>query len=171
MDDQFRTIEGYPAYRVSRDGDVQSRWSRTVYKRLTETWLPLKPIHRGGYLTVNLSDGLKKTCHSVHRLVLEAFVGPRPVGLICCHNDGDPSNNRVENLRWDSYRANSEDMLRHGTRLMGEQSNAKLTEEAVHEIRRLRSGGGKFADLARRFGVSPQNVEAIVYRRSWKHLA
>jgi hypothetical protein len=24
MDDQFRSIEGYPGYRVSRDGEVQS---------------------------------------------------------------------------------------------------------------------------------------------------
>jgi hypothetical protein len=29
---------------------------------------------------------------------LEAFVGPRPPGLVCCHEDGDPANNRVENL-------------------------------------------------------------------------
>jgi hypothetical protein len=141
MDDHFRPIEGYPAYRVSKNGEVQSRWSRTVYRTLTETWLPLKPIRRGRYLTVNLGDGVKKVAHYVHRLVLEAFVGPRPPGLICCHNDGDPTNNQVENLRWDSYRANSEDMLRHGTRLIGEQNNAKLTEAAVQEVRRLRSGG------------------------------
>jgi HNH endonuclease len=103
MDYTFRIIEGYPGYRVNRDGEVQSRWSRTVYKTLTETWLPLKAVRRGRYLIVNLSDGFKKTSYYVHRLVLLAFVGTCPPGLICCHNDGDPSNNRLLNLRWDTY--------------------------------------------------------------------
>jgi hypothetical protein len=171
MDDYFRPIEGYPGYRVSRGGEVQSRWSRTVYKTLTETWLPLKPVRSGRYLTVNLSDGVRKRHRPIHRLVLEAFVGLCPEGLICCHFDGDPTNNRVENLRWDTYQSNSDDMLRHGTRLMGSQNHAKLTEEEVRAIRRLRSKGERIAVLADQFGVSIQNVEAIVYRRSWRHLA
>ncbi len=171
MDDPFPIIEGYPGYRINRDGEVQSRWSRGVRKTLTETWLPLKPIPRGRYVTVNLSDGTRKSGHYIHRLVLEAFVGPCPEGMVCCHNDGDAENNQVENLRWDTYQGNSDDMLRHGTRLMGSQINAKLTEDEVVEIRRLRSGGERFAVLASTFGVTRQNIEAIVSRRSWRHLA
>ena len=99
MDDHFRVINGYPGYRVSDQGEVQSRWGRTVYRTLTDTWLPLKPVLCRGYPTVNLSDGVTKRRHYLHHLVLEAFVGPRPTGLICCHNDGDRTNNRLENLR------------------------------------------------------------------------
>jgi len=51
----------------------------------------------------------------VHRLVLEAFIGPAPKGTICCHNDGDPTNNRLENLRWDTHSSNTRDAIRHGT--------------------------------------------------------
>jgi HNH endonuclease len=171
MDDFFRIIKGYPGYRVSRDGEVQSRWSRTVHKTLTQTWLPLKPVRSGRYWAVNLSDGVKKTQHLIHRLVLHAFVGPCPEGLICCHNDGNPTNNRVENLRWDTYQSNSDDMLIHGTRLMGSQLNAKLTEAEVGEIRRLRAEGKRIAVLAQEFGVAPQNVEAIFQRRTWRHVA
>lgn len=29
----------------------------------------------------------------IHRLVLETFVGPRPEGMECCHNNDDPSDN------------------------------------------------------------------------------
>src|SRR4051812_27102356 len=71
MDDHFRPIDGYPAYRVSRNGEVQSRWSRTVHKTLTDAWLTLKPVRRGRYLTVNLSDGTRKRRRYIHRLVLE----------------------------------------------------------------------------------------------------
>jgi len=170
MDDHFRTIEGFPGYRVSRDGEVRSCWSRGFRRTLTDTWQALKPIRRGRYLTVNLSDGGRKVARFVHRLVLEAFVGPRPEGMVCCHDDGDPANNRVENLRWDTYQSNSNDMLRHGTRLIGSAARSKLDEGEVAAIRRSRSEGVSFAELASTYGVSHQNVQAIVYRRSWRHL-
>lgn len=51
----------------------------------------------------------------VHRLVLEAFVGPCPDGTVGCHNDGDTTNNSVGNLRWDTPGANNRDKRTHGT--------------------------------------------------------
>ena len=38
------------------------------------------------------------------------------------------------------------------------------------EIRRLRAEGFPTGELASRFGVTYENVLAIVCRRSWKHL-
>lgn len=51
----------------------------------------------------------------VHRLVLEAFVGPCPEGMEGCHGDGDPTNNSLGNLRWDTATSNQLDKVRHGT--------------------------------------------------------
>ena len=82
--------------------------------------------------------------------------------MVCCHNDGDAANNHLDNLRWDTYRANEHDKIRHGTWLVGEQINAKLTEEEVLEIRRLRVEGVTFSDIAASYGVSSPNVQAIV---------
>jgi DNA-directed RNA polymerase specialized sigma24 family protein len=61
-------------------------------------------------------------------------------------------------------------MLRHGTRLMGSQINAKLVEDQVQEIRRLRYEGARYSELAATYGVTSQNVANIVHRRSWRHL-
>jgi hypothetical protein len=170
MDNDFRPIEGYPGYRLRRNGEVQSRWSRTVHKTLTETWLPLKLVHCGRYLTVNLSDGTRKRHRYIHRLVLEAFVGAYPEGMVCCLNDGDPANNCLVNLRWDTYLANEHDKHRHGTWLMGSQINAELDEGQVSEIRKLRGEGMTFAKLAALFGVSRQSIMAIVDRKTWRHV-
>jgi hypothetical protein len=170
MEDHIRPIDGYPAYRVSRDGEIQSCWSRTVHRTLTDVWLPLKPVHTRQYRTVNLCDGVRKRRRYIHRIVLEAFVGLRPEGMACCHNDGDPTNNRLDNLRWATFRENEHDKVRHGTWLVGSQINSKLTEDEVQEIRRLKGKGITFAELARRFAVSHQNVAAIVSRRTWRHL-
>src|SRR4051794_16971465 len=120
MEDHYKNIEGFPGYRISREGEVQSCRGRGNPERSTDAWRTLKQVpRRGGYLGVNLHAGGVKITRYVHLLVLETFVGPKPPGYICCHNDGDRLNNRVENLRWDSYQSNSDDMLRHGTRLMG----------------------------------------------------
>jgi hypothetical protein len=69
--------------------------------------------HTGHVMTTLFREGDKKLVY-VHRLVLEAFVGPPPVGLVGCHNNGSPTDNRVENLRWDTLKANSQDMVKHG---------------------------------------------------------
>lgn len=50
----------------------------------------------------------------VHRLVLFAFVGPAPPGMVCCHWDDDPTNNHLGNLRWDTRRENVKDAIRNG---------------------------------------------------------
>lgn len=73
-------------------------------------------MHPQGHLNVCLyylaPD--QKVNARIHSLVLEAFVGPRPDGMEGCHNDGDPANNHLANLRWDTRAANNQDTLRHG---------------------------------------------------------
>ena len=85
----------------------------------------------------------------VHRLVLEAFVGPCPDKKECCHNNGNSLDNRLTNLRWDTRRANCLDSALHGTK-------------AMRGVRR--SDGVKFASLAdagRSIGKPYQNVSAV----------
>jgi len=82
-----------------------------------------------GHLSVVLMPGRKT--HMVHRLVLEAFVSPRPPGMDTCHRDGDPTNNRLDNLRWGTRSENIRDAVRHGTwestkRAAGRRSPAQL---------------------------------------------
>ena len=70
---------------------------------------------RTGYFKLALStDGVAKT-KVVHKLVLMTFGGPQPEGMEACHNDGDTSNNRSDNLRWDTHQNNMRDKIEHGT--------------------------------------------------------
>ena len=73
-----------------------------------------KPSGKTGHLWLPLwRDGASKGV-TIHRLVLEAFIGSCPKGMEGCHNDGDPSNNRLDNLRWDTRSENTRDAIRHG---------------------------------------------------------
>jgi hypothetical protein len=105
---------------------------------------------------------------TVHQLVLEAFVGPKPEGFECCHADDDPTNNRLENLRWDTQCANAADRIRNGGYPRGTRHrDAVLTEASVRDIRASDKPG---VILAAKYGVTPGAIYAIRHRRSWRHI-
>lgn len=79
--------------------------------------------HKFGYKLVLLSHGKRRVMKQVHSLVLEAFVGPRPPGMVTCHNNGDPADNRLENLRWDTQSNNLFDAVRHGTHTLSNKTH------------------------------------------------
>lgn len=70
---------------------------------------------RTGHLRVTLSRNAARHYTYVHTLVLLAFVGPRTDGMEACHGNGQPADNRLANLRWDTSQANKLDAVRHGT--------------------------------------------------------
>ena len=76
--------------------------------------LRVAPQH-SGHLRVALWRNNRAHLAQVHRLVLLAFVGPCPEGMETCHGNGDPTDNRVANLRWDTRSANLMDSVRHLT--------------------------------------------------------
>lgn len=107
-------IPGHEGYEVSDLGHLRSL-DRVIHcrngKRLRRRGQPLRRWQERGYWMVRLGSGRQ---WAVHRLVLTAFVGPCPDGMEGCHNDGDPSNARLSNLRWDTPRENAQDVIRHG---------------------------------------------------------
>jgi hypothetical protein len=107
----------------------------------------------------------------VHRLVLEAFVGPCPEGLETRHLDGNPSNNRLENLVWDTHANNMADGIRHGTRPRGESHwQSKLTDRKVRQVRRLAAMGQGYTEIGRRFGVNEHTIRSVIEHKTWTHV-
>ena len=124
----------------------------------------------GGYKRAYMSGPGVNDRQLAHRLVLEAFVGPCPSGMEACHNDNNPNNNSVENLRWDTPRGNTADKHKFGTFGIGEAaSNSILTEPEVREIM-ARRGECFQRELAREYGVSVGTIADIHVGRTWSHL-
>lgn len=107
----WRDVVGFVGYyQVSRFGGIRRlRKDGTVHRVLRPSLTVF------GYRRVSLYIGGVATEIKVHRIVLEAWVGPCPPGYEGCHNDGDRNNNHISNLRWDSRRNNALDAVRHGT--------------------------------------------------------
>jgi hypothetical protein len=108
----------------------------------------------------------QKICRP-HKLVMEAFVGLRPQGMECCHNDGNPQNNHLSNLRWDTSKNNHADKVKHGTTNRGEQcGTAKLTLE---QVRAIRQDDRLQRIIAAEYGVRDNTISRIKSGKRWAH--
>lgn len=85
----WREVRFHPKYSVSTDGQVRNNKTGRILKQF------LGGTKRA-YLCVNL-DGKKR---GVHTLVAEAFLPHEEYHKYVVHKDGNPKNNRVENLMW-----------------------------------------------------------------------
>ena len=108
----------------------------------------------------------------MHTLIALAFLGPRPNGLWVCHNDGVPTNNRAENLRYDTPTSNTADSIKHGRTPFGTKAyNAKLTEDDIPKIVELAASGlYTQAEIGIRFGVSQRAIWQILAGKRWRHV-
>lgn len=79
----------------------------------------------------------------VHRLVADAFLGPCPNGMEVCHNDGDPFNNRVENLRYDTHSENQRDIVRLGRHQEAARTHCNKGHEYTADNVMPRRGAGE----------------------------
>ncbi len=100
LDVEVKPIPGFPHYYASADGRIWSEYRGWKTKPYFEFGLWMKPQFYKPYLRVTLSKNGKQYRLKIHRLVLEAFVGPRPPGHVACHKDGDKLNNCLDNLGW-----------------------------------------------------------------------
>lgn len=173
---EFRLIEEFPGYAVGSDGTVLSCLCHGKrFSQRTGPWRFMKLMNSSnGYKQVLLTnrDGVPKFCR-IHVLVLTAFVGERPSGMVACHfPDSDRTNNHVSNLRWDTLRANMKDRAIHGTNPVGVKNPmAKVNESIVRKIREESLTSGKcYREIAEEFSVSKSLVYQIVKRRIWTHV-
>lgn len=177
----WKDIPGWEGfYQASSHGRIRSlprtvnapnRWGhcmRTYPGRIMKQ----RPTPHFGHMTVGLVREGRGGPKLVHRLVCEAFYGPCPPDKQhCAHRDGNPANNRPENLRWATVKENSEDTRRHGTMRVGEKSNlAKLTEDDVLEIRRRSANGETGYRIAKDTGLTGTAIYKIINRENWKHI-
>ena len=159
VDTEYREIPEHPYYRVGDDGSV---WSRAY-----GDWRRLKACGKR-YLHVNFLKSGKRYNFDVHVLVLTVFRGQCPEGMQACHGNGNSFDNRLENLRWDTSKANHYDREIHGTLPKGEKHGRSiLTLDQVQEIRKSERRRGVATELAKRYDVALSTIQRILKGNTW----
>jgi len=172
----FVCLREFPGYGVSSDGKVWSCFVNLGQGKyvLGDRWKPRKGSRVGPrqrHLMLPLRKNGKPHYKLVHRLVLEAFTTECPDGLQCCHNDGDPTNNRLENLRWDTPMANIKDQVKHGVKSappVFRGSNhpcAKLSDLEAQEIREKYANGVGPKNLMNEYNCGEATIYRIIHRQ------
>ena len=168
MIEVWRSVAGLEGlYEVSDLGRV-----RSVGRRGTNGVVLVQSHLSNGRLVVSLSSpapnaGVKTA--QVHRLVARAFLGESD--LLVLHKDGDHTNNKASNLKYGTYKENTEDAREHGTMTRGEASPlAVLTEFEVLGIKAKLKAGESCAAIARKHNVCRTTISSIKRGKSWAHL-
>jgi hypothetical protein len=137
MQEVWKPVPGYKGrYEVSDQGRVRS------LDRVVECGGPVKgrylSFRKGrvlrpgpsnfGHMSVVLG---RNNTQFVHKLVLLAFIGPAPNKHECRHLNGNPADNRLENLCWGTRTENILDSVRHGTWLTPERTAGQIKGRAT----------------------------------------
>lgn len=173
MTEIWRPIGGFEdVYEVSSLGRVRrikphsvARWGR-AWPRL------LKPgKSTDGYPQVNLEG----QCRKVHRLVAEAFIGPRPDGMEVNHKNFDKTDARVENLEYVTKPENIRHAFGFPERIEAQPRGSehgmhKLTEDEARDVKRRLAAGERQVDIAALYQVSQASVSSIKLGRTWRQV-
>lgn len=152
MCDKYKSVPGFSNYFADESGVVYC-------KKKSGELRPLKPIKKNGkakskYMRVHLYRDGKMFTKKVHHVILETFVGPRPMNHLARHLNDVACDNRACNLCW-------------GTSLENLADKKKLSE---HEeslvpgiIKKAVDLGLKIEELSI---ITRWNVDRIVYLHS-----
>lgn len=178
----WRPIRGYEGlYEVSNLGQV---------KRLTQFVDNIRGKQRykrkwdGRILKFDSVRKAKRVCltknniskrYFVHRLVATAFIPNHLNKPEVNHIDGNPSNNKIDNLEWCTGSENivhSYKVLKreNGFKKGAQHHCAKLNKDNVIEIRKSYKSGVSIRSLASKFGVTEQHTKDICNNKKWKWL-
>ena len=131
----WKAIPGYEGYyECTSDGRVRSvdrlvpmpvnQWNPKGRANRAQSRELAQQTQKTGYRAVKLAvNGVFKS-HRVHRIVMLTHGPEMPEGsTLVLHGNGNPSDNRIENLRWGTTTENMHDMVSHGTS-SSQQKNA-----------------------------------------------
>lgn len=145
MIEKWETIEDFEDYEVSNRGKVRKRHCKMMIK---------EHLHKGKMVVGLRTTAGRKTTKEVGKLVLAAFDEYKSsVKYMARHIDGNPANNRIENLQWESR------SKRFGKIIYLRKNGEK------HEFRTLRNAA-KFLGIGATNATSA-NVEKIANKKGW----
>lgn len=175
MSEEWRPVIGYEGfYEVSNLGRVRGLERRIERNRVWPARI-LSPIMvNTGRIHVSLCKLGRQRAMQVSRMVAVAFLAaPDASKPHVAHLDGNPVNNRADNLAWVSPAENESHKKLHGTAMIGSRNHqAKYSEAQVAEMRRRYAAGQRARQIAEQMGLRYDQVRGIVGVNSkrWRHM-
>ena len=129
-----------------------------------DCWIWLGAKSKKGYGRFKINGKL----YSPHRIILELEGIKIPNNLFVCHKCDNPSCVNSKHLFIGSRSDNMKDCFKKG-RLVN-NAKRKLNLNQIKEIRKLIKEGLTEREIAKRFSISYQTVNAIKHKKIWKNM-
>ena len=131
MEEVWKDIQlGNSKYKISNLGNIYSYFAKRNMSKNKD---------RRGYLYISTTN--KK--YKIHRLVAQAFI-PNPNNYpIINHKDNNPSNNKVDNLEWCTYKYNIDYCIKSGRFEEAKKKISKACKEKKAYIKNLKIASEK----------------------------
>lgn len=149
----WKPVVGWPDYEVSNLGRVK----RTTIKISIIRERKLPSGYKGVSLWLHAKPKKKQRTGTVHIMVAEAFLGPRPSGHDIHHKDRDRMNASATNLE---YLPEKQHMSMHA-----KQENRKAADMYRRDmILKCKAIGLTHSQIIRAFDVPPSNLLKMISR-------
>lgn len=159
MEEIWKPIPNCNGYLASNIGNIKNDVSGKIYKGHT--------VGRG-YRHVSVIENGVRRYRKVSRLVASAFYGISDLHVL--HNNGNPSDDRVENLRYGTPKENYADAVKHGTRPIGDTHGRAIIPQA--DIKKIKEeyamGGVTYKQIGERYGVTKYAIYRLMRGDNWK---
>lgn len=166
MDEEiWKVIPDWPEYEVSDHGRVRRKMPGSGVRGVG--YILKQNAQKSGHLNVSLSRNGHVKNLGVHRLVAGTFLtGSKHLDV--CHTDGNPQNNHISNLRYDTRKGNAADAIRQGRTPKGEKNGQnKYTEETVRNLKEELKKGTSVRLCSELFNIPTKRIRAIKSGQSW----
>jgi hypothetical protein len=173
---EVRPVAGFTGYYATKEGTIWSAFRITrcpdsgrMLSATSDQLVQKKPSLHKGRPFVSMSSGNKQPAMQVGKIVLMAWVGLPPTPKHhAAHNDGNPLNNNLTNLRWATAKENEGDKKKHGTKLAHEKHpNSKLTWAIVQMIRDDYKAGMTLKHLVKKYGYNQSTIFNVYKNKVW----
>lgn len=148
-DECFKTIDGFPHYKICVDG--------TIFSDVGFHYTKVKTHINNGYMVVGLWNNNTYTSKTLHTLIATHFLNNNNNLPCVLHKNDDKLDNTLENLYFGTKQDNANDKVKNGRHI---SHIPDFTKTAIYETINL-CPNISTADLSRRFGISTGSVRKI----------
>ena len=126
----------------------------------------VKPKNYEGYRRINFEGRLQ----GAHRVAWIKAHGPVPDGMDVCHSCNNKECENPDHLYLGTRSENISHAHRDGlcNPARGERQGSSRLKE--HQVLEIRASELSRKELAEMYGVAHQTIDAVINRRSWRHI-